>query len=165
MINNYPSISYPYTPPAGLIHGLKLSTQLLLEEGLENVFARHSRIASGVRAAVEAWGLSIYARDPLYRSDTVTAIRVPDGFDSALIVQRAAQKYGVAFGIGLGEVAGKVFRIGHLGSMSDVMALAGIATAEMAMVDLGLDIKLGSGVAAAQALYASQEVATFRAAA
>jgi len=165
MINNYPAISYPYTPPAGLINGLKLSTQLLLEEGLENVFARHRRIASGVRAAVEAWGLSVYAKDPLYRSDTVTAIRVPEGFDSALIVQHAAQKYGVAFGIGLGEVAGKVFRIGHLGSMSDVMALAGIATAEMAMVDLGLDIKLGSGVAAAQALYASQETKAFKAAA
>ena len=65
----------------------------------------------------------------------------------------AADKYGVAFGVGLGEVAGKVFRIGHLGSMTDVMALSGIATAEMCMVDLGLDIKLGSGVAAAQDYY------------
>jgi len=165
MINNYPAINYPYTPPVGLINGLKLSTELLLEEGLENVFARHKRIASGIRAAVEAWGLSIYAKDPLFRSDTVTAIQVPDNFDSGLIVKHAAQKYGVAFGIGLGDVAGKVFRIGHLGSLSDVLALAGIATAEMAMVDLGLDIKLGSGVAAAQALYASQETIAFKAAA
>ena len=71
-----------------------------------------------------------------------------------------AEKYGVAFGVGLGEVAGKVFRIGHLGSMTDVMALSGIATAEMCMVDLGLDIKLGSGVAAAQEYYRTNPAAS-----
>ena len=80
-------------------------------------------------------------------------MNLPAGFDAARIVSHAAETYGVAFGAGLGAVAGKVFRIGHLGSLTDVMALSGIATAEMCMVDLGLDIRLGSGVAAAQEYY------------
>ena len=74
-------------------------------------------------------------------------------FPRRFIVSHAASKYGVAFGVGLGEVAGKVFRIGHLGQLTDVLALSGVATAEMVMADLGLDIKLGSGVAAAQEYY------------
>jgi alanine-glyoxylate transaminase/serine-glyoxylate transaminase/serine-pyruvate transaminase len=78
------------------------------------------------------------ARPELY-SDTVSAIRTPEGFDATRIVTHAADTYGVAFGVGLGEVAGKVFRIGHLGMLTDVLALSGIATAEMAMADLGLD--------------------------
>jgi alanine-glyoxylate transaminase/serine-glyoxylate transaminase/serine-pyruvate transaminase len=124
-----------------------------LAEGLENVFARHARIAQGVRAAVGAWGLKLCAASPDLYSDTVSAIRTPEGFNATRIVEHAAKSYQVAFGTGLGEVAGKVFRIGHLGSMTDVMALAGIATAEMVMADLGLDVKLGSGVAAAQQYY------------
>jgi alanine-glyoxylate transaminase/serine-glyoxylate transaminase/serine-pyruvate transaminase len=95
-------------------------------------------------------------------SDTVSAIKTPEGFNATDIVSLSAEKYGVAFGTGLGEVAGKVFRIGHLGSMTDVMALSGIATAEMCMVDLGLDIKLGSGVAAAQEVYRGSAPATLK---
>jgi alanine-glyoxylate transaminase/serine-glyoxylate transaminase/serine-pyruvate transaminase len=153
MTKGYEANGYPYTPAVGLVSGLLHSTGLLLDEGLENVFARHNRIASGVRAAVKAWGLELCAASPDLYSDTVSAIRTPEGFNASDIVSHAATKYGVAFGTGLGDVAGKVFRIGHLGSMTDVMALSGIATAEMCMVDLGLDIKLGSGVAAAQAYY------------
>jgi len=149
----YASNAYPYTPAVGLMNGLKLATEMLLDEGLENVFARHRRIASGVRAAVDAWGLKLCAQSPDLYSDSVSAILTPDGFNATDIVTHAADKYGVAFGVGLGEVAGKVFRIGHLGSLTDVMALSGIATAEMCMVDLGLDVKLGSGVSAAQELY------------
>ena len=126
---------------------------MLLDEGLENVFARHHRIAEGVRCAVRAWGLELCAASPEVYSDTVSAIRTPDGFNATDIVSHAAQTYGVAFGTGLGEVAGKVFRIGHLGSLTDVMTLSGLATAEMCMKDLGLDITLGSGVAAAQEFY------------
>lgn len=77
----------------------------------------------------------------------------PGGFDASRIVETAARKYGMAFGTGLGDVAGKVFRIGHLGSMTDAIAPSGIATVEMVMLDLGLDIALGSGIAAAQAVY------------
>lgn len=153
MAKGYAAGGFPYTPPVGLLNGLKLSTDMLLDEGLDNVFARHNRIASGVRAAVHAWGLNLCAHSPELYSDTVSAIRTPDGFDAGRIVTHAADKYGTAFGAGLGQVAGKVFRIGHLGMLTDVMALAGIATAEMAMADLGLDIPMGAGVAAAQNVY------------
>ncbi len=144
---------YPYTPPVGLINGLNVACGMLLDEGLDNVFTRHARIAGGVRAAVSAWGLELCAASPDLASDTVSAIRMPEGFNATDIVTHAAHAYGVAFGTGLGEVAGRVFRIGHLGSLTDVMALSGIATAEMCMVDLGLDITLGTGVAAAQQVY------------
>lgn len=144
---------YPYTPPVGLLNGLKISCEMLLAEGLENVFARHARIADGVRKAVSAWGLPLYAVSPDLYSNSVSAIKTPDGFDAGALVSHASQKYDVSFGAGLGSVAGKLFRIGHLGSLTDVMALSGIATAEMAMVDLGLDVTLGAGVAAAQDHY------------
>ena len=153
MTAGYANSAYPYTPAVGLMNGLNEACKMLLDEGLENVFARHHRIAEGVRAAVGAWGLELCAASPDVYSDTVSAIRTPAGFNATDIVTHAADKYGVAFGVGLGEVAGKVFRIGHLGSLTDVMALSGIATAEMCMADLGLDIQLGSGVAAAQDYY------------
>ena len=153
MAKGYANNAYPYTPAVGLLNGLNEACGMLLAEGLENVFARHHRIAEGVRAAVGAWGLELCAVSPELYSDTVSAIRTPEGFNATRIVEHAASAYGVAFGTGLGEVAGKVFRIGHLGSLTDVMALLGLATAEMVMADLGLDIRLGSGVAAAQDYY------------
>ena len=160
MTKGYAANAFPYTPPVGLMNGLKVATDQLLAEGLENVFARHHRIAEGVRAAVDAWGLKLCAKTPDVYSDTVSAILTPDGFNATDIVTHAARKYGVAFGVGLGEVAGKVFRIGHLGSLTDVMTLSGLATAEMCMADLGLNVKLGSGVAAAQEYYRSHPGAT-----
>jgi alanine-glyoxylate transaminase/serine-glyoxylate transaminase/serine-pyruvate transaminase len=153
MAKSYAANGYPYTPAVGLLNGLNQSCQMILAEGLDAVFARHARIASGVRAAVSAWGMELCAARPELYSNSVSAIRTPDGFDATRIVTHAADTYGVAFGVGLGEVAGKVFRIGHLGMLTDVLALSGIATAEMAMADLGLDVKLGSGVAAAQDVY------------
>lgn len=145
--------SYPYTPPLQLFSGLKASVELLLNEGMDNVNARHHRIAQGIRAAVNAWGLELCAKNPELYSDTVTAIMVPEGKNANLVTQHAYEAYGVSFGGGLGKMAGKLFRIGHLGAMTDVMALSGIAAAEMTMVDLGYDIDLGSGVAAAQRVY------------
>ena len=153
MQKGYANNAYPYTPAVGLMNGLNEACKMLLDEGLENVFARHHRIAEGVRAAVGAWGLELCAVDASVYSDTVSAILTPEGFNATDIVTHAADKYGVAFGVGLGEVAGKVFRIGHLGSLTDVMTLSGIATAEMCMVDLGMNVQLGSGVAAAQEYY------------
>lgn len=144
---------FPYTPPVGLIAGLAHAIDLLETEGLENVYARHHRLATGVRRAVTAWGMTPYAATPDLYSDTVTAVKVPPGCDGTALVQLAASKYGVAFGVGLGEVAGKVFRIGHLGMLTDVMLLSGLATAEMCMADLGWPITLGAGVAAAQDYY------------
>ena len=165
MAKGYAANAYPYTPAVGLLNGLKLSTEMLLEEGLENVFARHHRIAEGVRAATRAWGLELCAQSPELYSDTVSAIRTPEGFNATDIVTHADKKYGVAYGVGLGEVAGKVFRIGHLGQLTDVLALSGIATAEMVMADLGLDIQLGSGVAAAQDYYRKNTSAALKEAA
>ncbi|TYB90281.1 L-aspartate--glyoxylate aminotransferase BhcA [Oceaniovalibus sp. ACAM 378] len=153
MAKGYANNAYPYTPPVGLLNGLKLSIELIEAEGLDNVLARHTRIATGVRRAVDAWGLKLCAASPELYSDSVSAICTPKGFDATDIVTVAARDYGMAFGVGLGEVAGKVFRIGHLGSLTDAMMLSGLGVAEMVMVDLGLDIKLGSGVAAAQNFY------------
>jgi len=155
MRDGYKVNGYPYTPPVGMLNGLKLATEMLLDEGLDNVFARHARIASGVRKAIDAWGMELCAVSPDLYSNSVSAIKTPNGFDANSVVSLASEKYGVAFGAGLGDVAGKVFRIGHLGSLTDVMMLSGLATAEMCMVDLGLDITLGSGVAAAQAHFSA----------
>lgn len=141
---------FPYTPPLQLIYGMKESLNMLFEEGLDNVYARHFRLAEGVRRAVDAWGLTLVAQSPDLYSDTVSAIYVPDGFDSNALTDHAFTAYGVSFGIGLGEMNGKAFRIGHLGSLTDVMVLSGLATIEMAMADLNYPIRLGSGVAAAQ---------------
>jgi alanine-glyoxylate transaminase/serine-glyoxylate transaminase/serine-pyruvate transaminase len=141
---------FPYTPPLQLIYGMKESLNMLFEEGLENVYARHFRLAEGVRRAVDAWGLKLVAQSPDLYSDTVSAIYVPEGFDSNALTDHAFNAYGVSFGIGLGEMNGKAFRIGHLGNLTDVMVLSGLATVEMAMADLNYPIKLGSGVAAAQ---------------
>jgi alanine-glyoxylate transaminase/serine-glyoxylate transaminase/serine-pyruvate transaminase len=165
MANGYAANGFPYTPPVGLMNGLNEACKMLLEEGLENVFARHTRIATGVRAAVHAWGLDLCASRPEFYSDTVSAICTPDGFNATDVVSHAMDVYGLALGTGLGEVAGKVFRIGHLGSLTDVMTLSGIATAEMCMADLGLDIELGSGVAAAQAHFMSTKRTTWQEAA
>lgn len=158
MLKAYAVGGYPYTPAVGLINGLATSVHLLLDEGLPQVYARHRRLAEGVRAAVFAWGMAPCAASPDLYSDSVTAVVVPDGFNGTDVVRVAAEKYGVAFGVGLGEVAGKVFRIGHLGSLTDVMVLSGLATAEMAMADLGYPITLGSGVAAAQEVYRTTAV-------
>ncbi len=153
MLKSYAAGGFPYTPPVGLINGLAHAVQLLEDEGLEAVYARHHRLAEGVRRAIAAWGMVPCAATPDLYSDTVTAVVVPAGCNGTDLVQLASSKYGVAFGVGLGEVAGKVFRIGHLGMLTDVMMLAGLATAEMCMADLGWPIKLGSGVAAAQDYY------------
>lgn len=153
MLRSYAAGGYPYTPAVGLIAGLARSIEMLEDEGLEAVYARHHRLAEGVRRAIAGWGMRPCAASADLYSDTVTAVVVPEGRNGTDLVQLAAQKYGVAFGVGLGEVAGKVFRIGHLGMLTDVMVLSGLATAEMCMADLGWPVALGSGVAAAQDHY------------
>jgi alanine-glyoxylate transaminase/serine-glyoxylate transaminase/serine-pyruvate transaminase len=144
---------FPYTPAPPLLHGLRESLAMLEEEGLENVFARHRHLASGARAAVKAWGLKLCAKEPKWYSDTVTAIMVPPGFNGADVIDRAYRRYNLALGAGLSQMAGKLFRIGHLGDLNELMLLGAIAGAEMAMRDVGIEIELGSGVAAAQAQF------------
>jgi alanine-glyoxylate transaminase/serine-glyoxylate transaminase/serine-pyruvate transaminase len=141
---------FPYTPSLPMLYGLRESIAMLLEEGLENVFARHHRLAEGTRRAVNAWGLELCARAPKWNSDTVTAIMVPAGFNGAEVIDVAYRRYNLALGAGLARMAGKLFRIGHLGDLNELMLLGAIAGSEMAMRDVGMDIELGSGVAAAQ---------------
>lgn len=144
---------FPYTPPLQVMYGLRESLSMLFEEGLDNVFARHFRIAEGVREAIKAWDLRLCAKSPELYSNTVSAIYVPEGYDSDILANHVFDVYGVSFGIGLGRMAGKAFRIGHLGSITDVMTLSGLAAIEMAMKDLSYPIELGSGVSAAQEYY------------
>jgi alanine-glyoxylate transaminase/serine-glyoxylate transaminase/serine-pyruvate transaminase len=144
----------PYTPSTPMLHGLRKALEILLDEGMENVYARHHRLGEGVRRAVAAWGLKICAQ-PGFESDTVTAVVVPADKDARHVISTAYNKYQISLGGGLSEVAGKVFRIGHIGDMNDVSLLGAIAGVEMAMLDNGFDIKAGSGVGAAVEYYRS----------
>lgn len=141
---------FPYTPNTLYLRGLRESVNMLLEEGLDNVFARQKRMGTAVRKAVAAWGLKLVAKSEKWYSDTVSAIYVPDGFDGNEVVRHAYKFYNLALSISLGKIAGKAFRIGHLGDLNEMMILTPIAGAEMAMKDKGIKIELGSGVAAAQ---------------
>ncbi len=140
---------FPYTPAATLLRGLRASIDMLLEEGLENVFARHQRLAGAVRAAVEGWGLRNCAHGPEWYSDTVTAVVVPASFDANDVIKRAYHRYDLSLGSGLNKVAGKVFRIGHLGWLNEIMVLQALGGVELAMRDVGLAFEPGSGVGAA----------------
>ncbi|SFJ98234.1 aminotransferase class V-fold PLP-dependent enzyme [Methylocapsa palsarum] len=141
---------FPYTPALPMLYGLREALKILFEEGLENVFARHHHLAGGVRAAVKAWGLKTCAKEAKWDSDTVTAILTPPGINGADVISTGYRRYNISLGAGLSQVAGKVFRIGHLGDLNELMVLGALAGAEMAMADNGIDVKLGSGVAAAQ---------------
>ena len=141
---------FPYTPPMNLLRGLRESLNMLMEEGLDNVFLRHTRMANAVRAAVRAWDMTPVAKQEKWYSDTVTAVKVPSGFDGNEVVRHAYKYYNLALSISLGKIAGQAFRIGHLGDMNELMVLTPLNGAEMAMKDLGYPIELGSGVAAAQ---------------
>ena len=141
---------FPYTPSIPMLYGLRESIAMLLEEGLDNVFARHHRLAEGTRKAVKAWGLELCARSPKWNSDTVSAIMVPAGVNAAEIIDVAYRRYDLALGAGLARMAGRLFRIGHLGDLNELMLLGGLGGAEMAMRDVGMKVTPGSGVAAAQ---------------
>jgi len=142
---------FPYTPALPLLYGLRTALDMLFEEGVEQVFARHRRLASGVREAVAAWGLATCCKQPRWHSDTVTAIMVPPGINGAQVIDVAFRRYNLALGAGLSKMAGKLFLIGHLGDLNELMLLGALAGVEMAMVDNGIEIELGSGVGAAQA--------------
>ncbi|MDD9818278.1 MAG: aminotransferase class V-fold PLP-dependent enzyme [Gammaproteobacteria bacterium] len=141
---------FPYTPATIMMRGLRESVNMLLEEGLDSVFERHNRMATAVRKAVAAWGLRLVAKAPQWHSDTVSAIYVPEEFDGNEVVRHAYRHYNLALSVSLAKIAGRAFRIGHLGDLNELMILTPLVGAEMAMKDLGLPIELGSGVAAAQ---------------
>ncbi len=140
---------FPSTPALSLLYGLDEALTMLLEEGMDNVAKRHRFLATGVRAAVKAWGLTECARRPEIASDSLTAVVVPEGHDARKVIDIAFNRYDIALGSGLSEVAGKVFRIGHLGDMNALTLAAALSGVEMALGDAGIPITLGSGVGAA----------------
>jgi alanine-glyoxylate transaminase/serine-glyoxylate transaminase/serine-pyruvate transaminase len=146
---------FPYTPSIPLLYGLRESLDMLFEEGLPQVYARHHRLAEGCRRAVAAWGLTLCAKQPKWNSDTVSAIMVPTGINGADVIDVAFRRYNLALGAGLSEMAGKLLRIGHLGDLNELMLLGALAGAEMAMRDAGVKVALGAGVAAAQEYFRS----------
>jgi alanine-glyoxylate transaminase/serine-glyoxylate transaminase/serine-pyruvate transaminase len=158
MINQNKNGYFPYTPALPMLYGLKESLKVIEEEGLENIFKRHTYLASGVRAAIyDGWGLKVCAKKPEWFSDTVSAIVVPEGFDAAKVIDRAFRRYNLSLGAGLSKVAGKVFRIGHLGDCNELMLLSALGGAELSMLDNGIKIEPGSGVAAAQRWWRENE--------
>lgn len=142
---------FPYTPSAPMLRALRESLRILLdEEGMPRVIARHHRLAEGVRRAVLAWGLRLCAREPRWHSDTVSTVLLPEGIDAKKVIARAFDRYDLALGAGLGPLAGKAFRIGHLGDLNELMLLGALAGVEMALLDCGVKLTPGSGVAAAE---------------
>ena len=146
---------FPYTPATQLIRGLRASLDLIEMEGLENIFARHHRLAEGVRKAVDAWGLKLCAKEPKWHSDTVSAILVPEGIDAVDVIKTAYYRYNTSLGTGLTKVAGKVFRIGHLGALDEGMIGTALFNVETALLDCGVKIKAGSGTGAAAEYFRS----------
>lgn len=145
---------FPYTPPTQLFHGLRAALDLIFEEGLDAVIARHHRLAEGVRRGVRAWGLDLVARHPSLYSDTVSAIRTPEDVDAREVIRIGYETYNASFGSGLAQLAGRVFRIGHLGDLNEGMCLTALSLAELSLAGAGARIQLGAGVAAAQSWYA-----------
>jgi alanine-glyoxylate transaminase/serine-glyoxylate transaminase/serine-pyruvate transaminase len=129
---------FPYTPATNMLHGLVEAIDMLHQEGLENVFARHQRLAEATRRAVTAWGLEILCRDPSYYSPTVTAVLLPPGHDADQFRQLALAHFDVSLGTGFGKFAGNMFRIGHLGDTNDVTVLAALASVEMTLALAGI---------------------------
>ncbi len=142
---------FPYTPATNLLYGLREALQMLEEEGLPNVFARHARHGEATRRAAHGWGLENLALDPREYSNTVTALLVPEGVDPDALRALILERFNMSLGVGLGKVKGRVFRIGHLGSFNDLM-LAGTLSG----VQMGLDlagIAHGDGVSPALAYW------------
>jgi alanine-glyoxylate transaminase/serine-glyoxylate transaminase/serine-pyruvate transaminase len=138
----------PYTAATNLLYGLREALAMLREEGLEAVFARHRRHAEATRLAVEAWGLELLCLDPREHSVTLTAVLLPDGHDADELRRIVLERFDMSLGAGLGEVAGKVFRIGHLGDFNDLMLAGTLSGVEMGLSLAGVPIER-AGVAAA----------------
>src|SRR5882757_4579781 len=139
---------WPYTPSTNLLYGLSESLDMLLEEGLDQVFARHRRWAAGVRAAVNAWGLPIQCADPAAYSPVLTGVIMPTGVDADAIRALIYERFDLSLGTGLGKLKGRVFRIGHLGDSNDLTLLATLAGCQMGLKLSGLQLA-ASGVQAA----------------
>src|SRR5580658_249802 len=141
---------FPFTPATTLLFGLKEAIAMLEEEGLENVFARHDRLAEATRRAVAGWGLDVLCADPRAHSSTLTAVMMPLGHDADAFRRIVLERFDMSMGAGLGKVAGKVFRIGHLGWLNELMLMGTLAGVEMGLAASGVPHRRG-GVEAAMA--------------
>jgi alanine-glyoxylate transaminase/serine-glyoxylate transaminase/serine-pyruvate transaminase len=165
MIANGKSGYFPYTPATNLLYGLREALKMLLdEEGLDNVFARHQRHAEATRRAVRAWGLEVLATNALEYSGSLTAVLMPAGHDADRVRKVILEHFDMSLGTGLGKLAGKVFRIGHLGDFNDLTLLGTLAGVEMGLQLAGVPAKQG-GVQAAMQYLASRHAGEKRAAA
>jgi alanine-glyoxylate transaminase/serine-glyoxylate transaminase/serine-pyruvate transaminase len=145
---------WPYTSSTNLLYGLSEAIDMLAEEGMENVFARHQRWAAGVRAAVNAWGLPIQCADPSVYSPILTGVITPVGIDADAIRKLVQQRFDLSLGTGLGKLKGRMFRIGHLGDSNDLTLLATLTGIEMGLKLSGVKLA-GSGVAAGMDYFAN----------
>ena len=148
---------YPYTPATSLLYGLHEALAMLQEEGLSNVFRRHARHAEATRAAVRAWGLDIVCAEPREYSNTLTAVLLPEGHDADKVRELILEKFDMSLGTGLGKLAGKVFRIGHLGSFNDLMLAGTLSGVEMGLRLADVPIREGGVTAALKALAPSED--------
>ena len=155
---------FPYTPATNMLQGLAVAIDMLHEEGLENVFARHDRMAEATRRAVKAWGLEIMCRDPKYYSPTVTAVMVPEGVDADAFRNLALEHFNISYGASFGAYSKKYFRIGHLGDVNDATIIGALAATEMALAVAGIPHRKG-GVQAAMDYFISAHGSAARAAA
>ena len=143
---------FPYTPATNLLYGLDVALDMLAEEGLENVFARHDRLASATRRAVQAWGLEVCPLDDREQSNSLTAVMLPEGFDADDFRRLVLERFDMSLGNGLGRLAGRVFRIGHLGDFNELMLAATLSGVEMGLALAGVPHKPGGVEAALRSL-------------
>ncbi len=155
---------FPYTPATNLLYGLREALAMLEEEGLDNVFARHQRHAEATRRAVRAWGLEVLATNPAEYSASLTAVLLPAGHDADRVRKIVLETFDMSLGTGLGKLAGKVFRIGHLGDFNDLTLMGTLAGVEMGLTLAGVPVK-NEGVAAAMRYLAESHRPKARAAA
>jgi alanine-glyoxylate transaminase/serine-glyoxylate transaminase/serine-pyruvate transaminase len=148
MLSSNPSGFFPYTPATNLLYGLRESLQMLMEEGLENVFARHDRLAEATRRAVRAWNLEVLCLNPQEYSSSVTAVRMPGGHDADAFRKLVLGKFNMSLGNGLGKLQSKVFRIGHLGDINDLMLAGTLSGLEMGLALAGVPFAKGGVLAA-----------------
>jgi alanine-glyoxylate transaminase/serine-glyoxylate transaminase/serine-pyruvate transaminase len=141
---------FPYTPATNLLFGLREAIAMLLEEGLDQVFARHHRLAAAARAAVRGWGLEILCRNPDEYSPVLTAVLMPPGYDADRLRNAVLDRYNMSLGAGLGKLSGRAFRIGHLGECNELTLMAALSGVEMGLSATGTPHRAG-GVAAAMA--------------
>ncbi|MDH3670253.1 MAG: aminotransferase class V-fold PLP-dependent enzyme [Gammaproteobacteria bacterium] len=148
MLGTTKSGFFPYTPATNLLYGLREAINMLREEGLSNVFARHDRHAEATRRAVEAWGLELLCKNPSEYSSSLTAVMVPSGHDADALREQILKCFNMSLGTGLGKVKGRVFRIGHLGDFNDITLAGTLSGVEMGLALSGIPFR-ANGVSAA----------------